>query len=388
MIILKNNNFKIKKSIENIQEIFKEQVAYDLSCEFDKILRLQDVSFQAIKHKFKNYNSYNTLRDLGGLTKTEILLIVLEEEPFIILNEILPYIREHQVFKDIKSINSMDDCRKYEFLIYDDLKINEFSIITHIDEPTIIDEKESWVKDVINFNIKYCDLFDKTVYLEGKFIRENNISSWDVEEAGLRLCCNVKGIMKEDNIPTFIEYLLEACINVKYKNYKMAFFNSFASFDNFIEMLYEKTFDFYIKNYSKYRDELKIYIIDELEEKELGDYEGIYNEIFITVDLYLKKKIRYFANQNRRLIDEKLYSVLKEIDIHKNDKYNKFNKIVSELKDIEVKRNSIAHGEKIELEESIGEVLYKILTVMFSIVYEQDFSSNEWNEILYDEECY
>jgi hypothetical protein len=30
--------------------------------------------------------------------------------------------------------------------------------------------------------------------------------------------------------------------------------------------------------------------------------------------------------------------------------------------------------------------MYKILTVMFSIIYEQDFSLNEWNEILVDED--
>ena len=30
--------------------------------------------------------------------------------------------------------------------------------------------------------------------------------------------------------------------------------------------------------------------------------------------------------------------------------------------------------------------MYKILTVMFSIIYEQDFSLNVWNEILVDED--
>lgn len=381
-----NDTDIVKKTIENIEKIFKDEIAYDLSSEFNKILSLNDVSFKKIKSFFQNYNSYNRIRDFDNITKTEFLILVLNEEPFIILNAILPYIKDKQVFKDIKNINTKDDYRNYQFPIYDDLKINGFSIITDIDEPIIIDESESWIGNVVKFQIKYCDLFDKKVYFEGTFVRENDISAWDIEEAGLKLLCNVSGIVEDESIPTFIEYLLEACINIKYKNNKMAFLNLFASFDNFIELLYEKTFEFFINKYSSYKEFLKEQIIDELSEKELSNYEVVFKEVFTSIECDLKKKIRNFANQNRRLIDEKLISVLKEVEIHKNKNYANFNKIVSEMKEIENKRNSIAHGEKVEVEEEIGEIVYKILTIMFSIIYEQDFSLNEWSEILVDDD--
>jgi hypothetical protein len=386
-MVLINYTVIIKETISNIENIFKEQIAYDLSCEFNDILELNDVYFEKIKSNFKNINSFNRIRDFDTLTKTEFLVKVFSEEPFVILNEILPYIKEEQVFKNIENINTKeDDYRKYEFSIYDDLKIDDFSIITYIDEPIVIDENESWVRNVLKFEIKYCDLFDKKVYFEGKFIRENDISAWDVEEAGLKLQCNVRGIPKNEEVPTFIEYLLEACINIKYKNYKMAFFNLFASLDNFIELLYEKTFEFFINKYSNYKEFLKEQIIDELSEKNLVNYDFVFNQVFTKVNLNLQEKIRYYANRNRKLIDKKLNSVLKEINLYKNDQYLRFNRIIAELDEVVIKRNSIAHGKKVVIEEDIGEIMYKILTVMFSIIYEQDFSLNEWNEILVDED--
>ncbi|MCY6355373.1 hypothetical protein [Clostridium sp. ZS2-4] len=380
------NNFDIKKSVENIEEIFKESIAYNLSCEIEKTLQLNDIYFETIKHKFRCSSSYNSIRDLESLTKTELLITVLDEEPFIMLNEMLPNIKEKQIFKSIENINSDDDYTKHEFNIYDELKCDEFSIITHVDKPSIEYGDYYYLTNIVNYDVKYIDLFNKKVYLEGMFIRKNNVSVWDVEGLGLKIYCDVKGVLKEDDIPTFIEYLLESCLHIKYKNKKMAFFNLFACFDNFIEILYEKTFNFYVKTYAKHIEELDIYIKDELEDIKSDEYDRIYSEIFVRIESYFKNKIRYYANQNRRLIDEKLFAVLKDLNIRKNNNYSKFNQNVSELKDIESRRNKIAHGEKFEFDESIGEVAYKILTVMCSILYEQDFFENEWNYLIYDVE--
>ena len=145
-MVLINDTSIIKETISNIENIFKEQIAYDLSCEFNDILELNDVYFEKIKSNFKNINSFNKIRDFDTLTKTEFLVKVFSEEPFVILNEILPYIKEEQVFKNIENINTKeDDYRKYEFSIYDDLKIDDFSIITYIDEPIVIDENLSLI---------------------------------------------------------------------------------------------------------------------------------------------------------------------------------------------------------------------------------------------------
>ena len=106
------------------------------------------------------------------------------------------------------------------------------------------------------------------------------------------------------------------------------------------------------------------------------------------VENFIKGKIKKYSTDNRRL-EEKLIDILKEIGIKGDSiEFKNLFSLKKELKIIESKRNSIGHGEKFKFkekskyDESIGRVLYVILTIIFSVVMYKDLDKNMWKPLL------
>jgi len=319
---------------------------------------------------------------VGYLYRKEVdlkntIINILELDPFIIINHILPYIKEKKILTTIKDIQTDDDDYRYkECNIYDTISINQYSVITEVSEPNIECEEHDLNK-FLSYNKRYFDYYEKILYLDGKFCDYGNCDIYSIDSLNAKLAIYVKGILKKDNIPPFTEYILEACINIKYNNKKMAYMNLFSSLDNFIELLYKKTFEYFLKRYPYllYGEDIKSQDIlnKNIDDEDIKDF-----------DYWLQNKICYYSNSSRRLIDEKLKSILQDINQdHSNDKKYILQDIVLYFKEAEKIRNKIAHGEKIEEDElEIGELFYNILSLYFYIFYKEDIRKANWSKIL------
>jgi hypothetical protein len=134
------------------------------------------------------------------------------------------------------------------------------------------------------------------------------------------MCINVYGI-EDKETRTGVEIdIVESAMDYCIGNIKMAFLNLFTAIDFYIEGIYDIAYHEYLNNYKSYS---KI---------ELNTIE---------------KKVRDYANMNRRLVDEKLYDPWKELEID-SDCFKEARKTIM---DLEKKRNKIAHGEAIVIEK-------------------------------------
>ena len=352
--------------IDYLKDDIKEQLSDD---EIYDLMKLTDASLYEIIHEY-NKNSSDDYKDKINIKN--LLIDIFNDNPFIILSRILDEVKSIEITRKVDDIEAGEDYREYKFRIYKDFKINELYKVARVDNlkvTRIIDEEEVDV-DFIKYKFKNINLFDKTVFLEGQFERIDGISVWDAENIGVLVKFDAYGV--HENVSMFYIYIIEACINHQYKNDSMAFFNLFIALNNFIEIIYNKTYKFYIKNYNCYMTSItERYDEDTDEDKEVA---------LKCADDYLKSKIKQFSNLYKKLINGKLKEVSQEIGMFKSIK-----KLMIRMKDLEKHRNEIAHGDKLTIDINFGEVLYDILTLMFSIVRRENFDEDAWDYIIYND---
>ncbi|MBP1926828.1 hypothetical protein J2Z76_002698 [Sedimentibacter acidaminivorans] len=359
----------IDKIIEEIISDLKIDISEQLQFELSKIISFKPA---CLKNIISIDEFETSLKD--------IIIRIFNSNPFIVMNEILSCVKEKNIIKEIDNIYTMEeDLQKDLLTIQDSINLEEFSIITKVYEPEVyektFEDNENYI-DYIKYNINYIDYYEKKLVLDG-VLNNYLLNIYDAENSGLILKCDVRGVLKDENMMPFLEYILDACVNITYKNNKMAFFNLFAAIDSYIELLYEKVFSFYIENYTYYIENVKDCVEEFYEFLNEGDKGKIISE----VNEFLKRKIKYFSNNSRRLINEKLKPIIKELDPTK-EIYFEFDNIISYLLKAEKIRNTIAHGGRNIQNYNVGELFYNVLSLIFSITTSDDACLSNWSKVL------
>lgn len=314
------------------------------------------------------YDDLSYRHDSTNKTNKEMMIELLNTTPLTVLNQLIPYLVCKEVIKEADvELDTSDFREKEEFPFTLSLRAGEFNIITDVSSPYLYfyDSEGHDVNAFINHDIE-LDRFNhlsKDIFLKGRFIQNDSVSHNAFDELEKNISLDVTGLLKDELIPSWVEYLLEGCINVEYANNKMALFNIFASLDKFIELLNEKIFDYYIENYNKLIKKFANTLEDQVD-----------------ISAFLKTKIKKFGKDNRRIM-EKLRDALKEVGIHgKNDDFKQMYSLIKEAEKIEEIRNKIGHGEKVIDSIHVGHVLYIVLTIIFSTIHHTDFEKNDWKK--------
>ena len=318
------------------------------------------------------YDKLPIISDSTDKPNKELIKEIFNSKPLVLLNRFIPSLVTKEIHKEVDVYLDTENYRdKSEFPYTISLKAKEFSVVTSVGHPFL--EFHSYGEDY-SFDIKHVidlDRFNhlsKEIHLKGKFIQSESVSHNAFESLDKTISVNVTGLLIDVQVPSWVEYLVEGCINIEYGNNKMALFNIFASLDKFIELLNEVIFDYYIKHYNELIKQLAITKEDEFE-----------------ISLYLKTKIRKFGKENRRII-EKLKDALKEVGINgKNEGFYNMFSLIKKVEEIEKIRNKIGHGEKIIERINVGEVLYTVLTIIFSSILYTDMEDEDWKTIIVEE---
>lgn len=295
--------------------------------------------------------------------KSEVIIDILEKNPTSMMNYILPYITTKSIIEPIYLQSNDEDWRyDYKCNIYSNFKVDTFSKITHMElsEYGIVEgDGENKIYEnyntefEINLDVGYFNKYSGEGSLIGKFTGGGDmLMALDYSHIEAELY--VTGLEKDTECPSWIDYLIEGCLEIENKNNKMAFLNIFASFDNFINDIHEDIFEYYIDDYGKCTNE--------------------------NVKREMKEKIRLFSNKEKKLRNKRI-NILNEIGFKKGEE---FNKCITMLDKYTEQRDKIAHGGIFEDTYKIGEVIYNILTIMFSILSNEDFAKNQWASIVID----
>lgn len=303
-------------------------------------------------------------RNYYDVTYEYIIKNILKTNPIKIINNILPYITTTETIKKIDlQCDDIGEGRYERSEIYSSLNLDEFYKITEIElgKCGILehDGKELSINDGYDFRIDFnrvlFNSYSSSVEIRGIFEGESYIMS-TLDDSLIAVELYITGIKKETIVPSWIEYIIEGLFNINYDNYKMAFFNICAGFDNFINDVYDDIFDYYIEYYSKCNNE--------------------------NVKLKLKEKIRLFANKEKRL-RSKLVQIFKELKMNEKDGFKDLQSFfdIWDKKYVKI-RDKIAHGGLYEEEFKLEEVSYVILTIIFSILLHEDCAANNWKSII------
>lgn len=328
---------------------------------------------------YMNKINLNSIKIKGPYSNKQSIISQLRDNPMAIVNQVIPYI----VTKNIEiqtSIDTDDNVREnFTINIYDHLIIETFSIITGIYDIKYIFTHyngEVYEDDYLGIKAKidYYNNYSGEVWVKGKYTRPNfqpELTLLDVDaifNTKAKLC--VTGLLCEDNVPSWVYYLIEGCVNYRNSNNKIALFNIFAALDNFIEEMNKEVFDYYL---IKYKEVLELYSSNDAE--------------YLEAKIYLQDKIKNFGKDTRRL-EDKLKDIMSEVGIKgDNPKFQKLcNMYKVKFKEIEKYRNMVAHGELHNHNDlDFDESLYYVLTVILSILHVYDFEKNEWQTNIYDE---
>lgn len=227
------------------------------------------------------------------------------------------------------------------------------------------------------------------------------------------------GLKYNNNLPIWLEYMIEGAIYQSADNWKLAVFNYFVAFDCFVQTVYNQIHKYYNVDsiIRGIRDQIDMFVddqvddmVDEVLEFEYGYisdeeerdekidiiYENhkdkiskIRNDFYEGCDKLLQEESEriqsvcdYYTIANKRLVKEKLKDVEIEVGIDLNTpKFSGMSNMKSLIKRIERIRNDIAHGNKVEIEIR-GDEFYTIFAYIVSIITQYDMDKNNWNEFV------
>ncbi|HEY9059576.1 MAG TPA: hypothetical protein VIO64_03590 [Pseudobacteroides sp.] len=353
----------------------KSSIMEDIKDTLSKIIKEPQIKLEIIEREYDDYVYEMGLPYNDSATNKEKIIGALSHHPLNIMNILISYIKNKNYKKEAQLIFDSENYKsRSEFPFEQCIKIEDFSILTYVGKPNLTvfsdDTEVTDYIDVVIENDRYNHLSGE-IFLKGKFSYNSEVYSiflFDDLEKYIDIV--VFGLLKNDNIPSWIEYMIEGCINLEYKNKKMAFLNIFAAFDNFIELMNKKIFDYYVEYYTEHIKTYKTgnpsWKQDELEE----------------VKEHLKDKIKKYGKETRR-IEDKLRDALREIEINgNNSKFKDMFSLVGKFSAIAKMRNTISHGSKVENDIDVGSALYIVLTIILSVLLYQDMETNQWTNII------
>lgn len=197
------------------------------------------------------------------------------------------------VIKELKVLSNVSNIRFY---------------INNCGKKHCLDEYEK----VIDSHIEHIDNFNSRFFIKFDFNYYNDTIDANLIFDNLEVECDVFGISNCDIVSLWIEYLINSFVLFRAGNKELALFTAFASLDCFIEILNDICIEVY--------NDIKI---DNLNLKNFS---------------VICRKFENYNNSNRRLIKEKLKTILNEISMSDGCK-----DIFKYFVDAEEKRNNIAH---------------------------------------------
>ena len=201
---------------------------------------------------------------------------------------------------------------------------------------------------VINDYAEHVDSFNSRYFIKVDFNYYNDTIDSELIFEDLYVESEAYGIKQNSSLPLWVEYLINSLALFRAGNNEMAFFVAFASLDCFIEKLNSICIEIYsnIKN----------------TEMNLKDFSACYS------------KYENYKNDNRRLIKEKLKTILSELY---SDDDDVIKGILCNLKNAESKRNNIAHcNDKSKYEEGDYEnLLLNYLNLIYKLKYDETINA-------------
>ncbi|CAI1920340.1 Uncharacterised protein [Serratia fonticola] len=160
------------------------------------------------------------------------------------------------------------------------------------------------------------------------------------------------GLTSNATNPAWIEYLIDAAINYKNDDYKMAALSYFSAYENFVSIIHDKfIFERYARTVLKTTEE--------------------FNEL------------RSFS-QNRKRLAAKSSDVAKYLNRLDDD----LKRIINKLNGYADKRNSIAHGSAMNLDFDVTDMAYNILVYIYTIGYGINILEDGWKKIIDNKRIY
>ena len=239
----------------------------------------------------------------------------------------------------------------YEVTHTEFLDISEMKIITAVESysPKIITyiSRED-IADACGMHSELLNLdsFTPGVFMKFEFTYPDNIDGWTIiEHSDRTLECRVYGLSRRKEYPMWVEYLVTSYTMYLNGNERLAFFMAFAALDQYIELQYSK-----IKMVYEY-------------------YANCTNDISIVQ--YANEKIKLYANENRRIIDDKFKDIMHEAV----NNYDQFGYLYNNLSKYEKMRNIIAHCDDGYEDGHYEDLIYDIIQVLYITGHNDDITA-------------
>ena len=183
-----------------------------------------------------------------------------------------------------------------------------------------------------HIHINDVNMYSGTFYYSGLVSEESSNVSMSLED--MKLFNNVKVMYIEDNEPAWKKHISASYRLYNGKSYQLAFLMAFIGFDSLIELINETLKDVYLLHENEMIDfQLKYY------NPALWTAIKIMREQVLGAESY--KRLEKLENPNRKLVEEKLSTILRFTNGWENSKCKKY---IGKFLFFEVIRNSLAHG--------------------------------------------
>lgn len=235
------------------------------------------------------------------------------------------------------------DSRSRKFFIWGDTRIHQNleNIISMEPSSNFICENEfddlecpeDYSRHLIrHIHINDINMYSGTFYYSGIVSEESSNVSMLLEN--MKLFNNVKVMYIEDNEPAWKKHISASYRLYKGESYQLAFLMAFIGFDSLIELMNETLKDVYLSHENEMIDfQLKNYT------PALWTAIKIMREQVLVAESY--KRLERLENTNRKLVEEKLATILQFTNSWENSKCKKY---IGKFLFFEVIRNSLAHG--------------------------------------------
>lgn len=429
-------------NISNNQHSLFKNLQIDFLFNFEDIITNRFRKKLSLHDEFINMNltklNGNKIKKKKGESKFDFVKRLFKNHPLTIINNIIYSVDTYQFCNKIK-IYPKNQFYNYKqdkkIFIREKLKIQDIKYLTYVGKPTVVvknDYSDLFDPIKIYYDIEFINNFTCEIILFAELELSSTYSMDILDSLYISIHFNYMGLKYNENLPIWIEYLLEGAIYQSMGNSKISIFNYFAAFDSFIQTVYNDILSCYNKQefISSFKRSLKEeidsikeetidHLIVRLYEDKYGDINGDitfllnddiyyilydkvileskkeinssiqqyldnYKEIIHFFDEEIYKKIDYYANQNRRLIVEKLKDIehLLYIDLN-NPEFSGLSYLKGKVKKIELYRNDVAHGNPSSIIPS-GNEFYIICSYILSIIYHVDLHKSRWKPFIND----
>lgn len=294
----------------------------------------------------------------------EIVKAALNRNPLSFIEETFPLIEssahlvECNVVKAIGNFNQNSN----GFGLFLEGEINGFSRLTSLEiidygineniEKDVVEDFDDirltdYVNDsIFNFELAQINRFSSEFSLVGSFA--GNHYDYDIAlQNKIYVKAVAWGIMQKNSMPVWIEYLVDAAMNFKEGDLKMAALNYYSAYENFVTIIHDQmAFEYFARKSTK-------------TEHDLTD-------------------LRKFA-QNRKRLAGKAADIARHLDLFVDNLKPTINKLDG-LSDI---RNSVAHGSAQTItNDEVIDIAYHILIFIHTIGSQTNIKEKDWKAVI------